>query len=156
MKSLPFEKHNSYCPALTRYEILLQGVAASSAIICIACLLMGKPHLCFSTSSRTFSLVTLKFHCLGTLFYKLEFSLFDNCFILFSIIHPAPQHAVSVLQCCCWFLCMFFCLVKSTSYLQHIGVGIVDTVAHFSSTGSPMAQSIFENLPSDEMLAHWL
>jgi hypothetical protein len=148
MNSIPFEMHNSYCPALTGYKILLRSLQGHSSFQClhrIACLLMGKPHLCFSTSSRTFSLVTLKFHCLGSLFFQLEFFLSDNCFTFFTVIHSALQHAVSMLQCCFWFLCMFFYFVISASYLQHIGVGIVDTVVHFPSTGSPMIQSIFEN-----------
>jgi len=80
--------------------------------------------------------VTLKFHCLGTLFFQLEFFLFDNYFILLGVIHSALQHAVSV---------HVFYLVKSASYLQHIGVGIVDTAVHFHSTGPPMIQSSFEN-----------
>jgi hypothetical protein len=131
--------HNSYCPALLGYKILLRSLQGCSSFQChhyIACLLMRKPHLCFNPSSRTFSLVTLKFHCLGTLLFQLEFFLFDNYFIFWSVINSVLQHAISV---------HVFYLVKSAWYLQHIGVGIVDTAVHFPSTGWPMIQSSFEN-----------
>jgi len=139
LNAQPLQDRKSCC-------VVFRDIAVSNAVICIARFLMGKPHLCSSTSSRTFSLVTLKFHCLETLFFLLEFCLFNNCYIFFSVIHSALQHAVSVLQCCCWFLCTLFYLVKSASYLRHIGVGIVDTVAHFPSTGSPMVQHTESNL----------
>lgn len=67
-----------------------------------------KAKFMFSASSRTFSLMTLKFHCLGSLLFQLEFFFFGNCFIFFSIIHSGLQPAVSLLQCSCWFLC---CLI---------------------------------------------
>jgi hypothetical protein len=35
--------------------------------------------------------------------------------------------------------------VKSASYMQHIGVGILDAVVHVPSTGLPMIQDSFEN-----------
>lgn len=111
INSVPFEMHNSYCPSLLGYEIILrnlQGCSSFQCRHCIACLLMRKPHLCFSTSSSTFSLVTLKFHCLGTLFFQLEFFLFDNCF---------NSSMSYILHCNIRFLCMFFYLVKSASYL---------------------------------------
>jgi hypothetical protein len=125
-----------------------RDIAASIAIIWITCLLMTKRHSCSSsTSSRTFSLVTLTFHCLGSLFFQLEFCLLDNCFIFFSVIHSVLEHAMSVPQCSCWFLfaCFFFYLVKLGLCLQHIGVGILDDTVHFPSTGSPMIKSSFEN-----------
>jgi hypothetical protein len=99
LNSIPFEMHNSYCPALLGYKILLHSLQGCSSFQChhhIACLLMRKPHLCFNTSSRTFSLVTLKFHCLGTWYFQLEFFLFDNYFIFLSVIHSVLQHAISV------------------------------------------------------------
>jgi hypothetical protein len=163
MNNVPFEMYNSYCPALTGYKILLcslQGCGSIQYRHWITCLLMGMPHLCFSTSSSTFSLVTLKFHCLRKLFFQREFCLSDNFLIFFNIIHSELQHAVSVLKCRCWFLCTFFYLVIQHCICSTLVLVLSILLYIFLQQDHPRYRVVlraicFMKLTSDEMSAYW-